>query len=305
MAAAAALPKRHFTPKAPSPRGPPDGVCTPRRHGGAGPPHTPEPTASRRTALGRGGRTARAGPSTRASAQTACAAPTPAVSPGKRQRQRRTDKRTSLHDAQGFGGQISAAGAHRRAARHSTPTCRGRRRRRQPCPPPPPWYRPRRRRAPDGAQDADATNVMPERGNEHLPSGSKSLSRLPGRPGALRTEIAHAALGKSPFAAWARSAVDRQRAAERPDKGVAEQGELVAHGARPPNYGSAASRHVADATCRVHFAGMARVWLHGSAARAVAAALGASSSPKARSRAPGAWDALLDKGALKRDTLGR
>ena len=127
---------------------------------------------------------------------------------------------------------------------------------------------------------------MPERGNEHLPSGSKSLSRLPGRPGALRTEIAHAALGKSPFAAWARSAVDRQRAAERPDKGVAEQGELVAHGARPPNYGLAASRHVADATCRVHFAGMARVWLHGSAARAVAAALGASSSPKARSRAP-------------------
>ena len=126
---------------------------------------------------------------------------------------------------------------------------------------------------------------MPERGNEHLPSGSKSLSRLPGRPGALRTEIAHAALGKSPFAAWARSAVDRQRAAERPDKGVAEQGELVAHGARPPNYGSAAPRHVADATCRVHFAGLAGVWLHGSAAWSVAAALGASSSPKARSRA--------------------
>ena len=52
---------------------------------------------------------------------------------------------------------------------------------------------------------------MAERGNEHLPRGSKSLSRLPGRPGALRTEIAHAALGKSPFAAWARSAADRQR----------------------------------------------------------------------------------------------
>ena len=61
------------------------------------------------------------------------------------------------------------------------------------------------------AKDADATNVMPERGHEHLPRGSKSLSRLPGRPGALRTEIAHAALGKSPFAAWARSAADRQR----------------------------------------------------------------------------------------------
>ena len=62
-----------------------------------------------------------------------------------------------------------------------------------------------------GAKDADATNVMLERGHEHLPRGSKSLSRLPGRPGALRTEIAHAALGKSPFAAWARSAADRQR----------------------------------------------------------------------------------------------
>ena len=95
-----------------------------------------------------------------------------------------------------------------------------------------------------------------------------------------------AAIGKSPFAAWAHSAADRQRAAERPDKGVAQQAELVAHGARPPNYGSAASHYVADATCRVHFAGLARVWWHGSAARAVAAALGASSSPKARSRAP-------------------
>ena len=73
------LPKRYFVPKAPAPRGPPDGVCTPRRHGGAGPPHTSEPTASRRTALGRGGRTARAGPSTRASAQTACTTPSPVL----------------------------------------------------------------------------------------------------------------------------------------------------------------------------------------------------------------------------------
>ena len=51
---------------------------------------------------------------------------------------------------------------------------------------------------------------MAERGNEHLPRGSKSLSRLPSRPGGLRTEIAHAAFGKSPFAAWARSAADRR-----------------------------------------------------------------------------------------------
>ena len=49
-------------------------------------------------------------------------------------------------------------------------------------------------------------------------------------------------------------------AVERPDKGVAQQAELVAHGARLPNYGSAASRYVADATYRVRFAGLARVW---------------------------------------------
>ena len=77
--ASSTLPKRYFTPKPPAPHNPPDGVCTPRRHGGAGPPHTPEPTASRRTALGRGGRTARAGPSTRASAQTACTTPSPVL----------------------------------------------------------------------------------------------------------------------------------------------------------------------------------------------------------------------------------
>ena len=68
-----------FIPKCPLARGPPNSESTPRRHGGAGPPHTPEPTASRRTALGRGGRTARAGPSTRASAQTACTTPGPVL----------------------------------------------------------------------------------------------------------------------------------------------------------------------------------------------------------------------------------
>ena len=51
------LPKRYFIPKCPLARGPPDGECTPRRHGGAGPQHSPEPTASRRTALQRGGGT--------------------------------------------------------------------------------------------------------------------------------------------------------------------------------------------------------------------------------------------------------
>ena len=51
------LPKRYFIPKCPLARGPPDGECTPRRHGGAGPPHVPEPTACRRTALRRGGGT--------------------------------------------------------------------------------------------------------------------------------------------------------------------------------------------------------------------------------------------------------
>ena len=79
VSAFAALPKRYFIPKCPLAHGPPDGECTPRRHGGAGPPHTSEPTASRRTALGRGGRTARAGPSTRASAQTACTTPGPVL----------------------------------------------------------------------------------------------------------------------------------------------------------------------------------------------------------------------------------
>ena len=52
------LPKRYFIPKCPLARGPPDGECTPRRHGGAGPQHSPEPTASRRTVLQRGGGTA-------------------------------------------------------------------------------------------------------------------------------------------------------------------------------------------------------------------------------------------------------
>ena len=47
-----------FSPKCPLARGPPDGESTPRRHGGAGPPHRPEPTACRRTALQRGGGTA-------------------------------------------------------------------------------------------------------------------------------------------------------------------------------------------------------------------------------------------------------
>ena len=47
-----------FIPKCPLARGPPDGESTPRRHGGAGPPHRPEPTACRRTALQRGGGTA-------------------------------------------------------------------------------------------------------------------------------------------------------------------------------------------------------------------------------------------------------
>ena len=57
VTACGTLPKRYFVPKPPAPRSPPDGVCTPRRHGGAGSPHTPEPTACRRTALGRGGGT--------------------------------------------------------------------------------------------------------------------------------------------------------------------------------------------------------------------------------------------------------
>ena len=52
------LPKRYFIPKCPLARGPPDGESTPRRHGGAGPPHSSEPTACRRTALRRGGGTA-------------------------------------------------------------------------------------------------------------------------------------------------------------------------------------------------------------------------------------------------------
>ena len=55
--AAGALPKRYFIPKCPLARSAPDGECTPRRHGGAGPPHSPGPTASRRTALQRGGGT--------------------------------------------------------------------------------------------------------------------------------------------------------------------------------------------------------------------------------------------------------
>ena len=79
VTASGTLPKRYFIPKCPLARGPPDGECTPRRHGGAGPQHNPEPTASRRTALGRGGGTVRAGPSTRASAQTACTTPGPVL----------------------------------------------------------------------------------------------------------------------------------------------------------------------------------------------------------------------------------
>ena len=51
------LPKRYFIPKCPLARGPPDGECTPRRHGSAGPPHSREPTPCRRTTLGRGRRT--------------------------------------------------------------------------------------------------------------------------------------------------------------------------------------------------------------------------------------------------------
>ena len=47
-----------FIPKGPVARGPPDGESTPRRHGGAGPPHSSEPTACRHTALQRGGGTA-------------------------------------------------------------------------------------------------------------------------------------------------------------------------------------------------------------------------------------------------------
>ena len=44
--------------KCPLARGPPNSECAPRRHGGAGPSHSPEPTACRRTALRRGGGTA-------------------------------------------------------------------------------------------------------------------------------------------------------------------------------------------------------------------------------------------------------
>ena len=57
VAASDALPKRYFVPKPATPHSPPDGECTPRRHGGAGPPHSSEPTASRRCALQRGGGT--------------------------------------------------------------------------------------------------------------------------------------------------------------------------------------------------------------------------------------------------------
>ena len=52
------LPKRYFIPKCPLARGPPNSECAPRRHGGAGPSHSPEPTACRHTALRRGGGTA-------------------------------------------------------------------------------------------------------------------------------------------------------------------------------------------------------------------------------------------------------
>ena len=58
LTTSAVLPKRYFVPKPPTPRSPPNSECTPRRHEGAGPPHSPEPTACRRTALQRGGGTA-------------------------------------------------------------------------------------------------------------------------------------------------------------------------------------------------------------------------------------------------------
>ena len=54
VAASAVLVKRYFVPKPPAPHSPPDSECTPRRHGSAGPPHSPGPTPCRCTTLRRG-----------------------------------------------------------------------------------------------------------------------------------------------------------------------------------------------------------------------------------------------------------
>jgi len=54
VAASAVLVKRYFVPKPPAPHSPPDSECTPRRHGSAGPPHSPGPITAGCTALRRG-----------------------------------------------------------------------------------------------------------------------------------------------------------------------------------------------------------------------------------------------------------
>ena len=54
VTASAVLVKRYFVPKPPAPHSPPDSECTPRRHGSAGPPHSPGPTPCRCTTLRRG-----------------------------------------------------------------------------------------------------------------------------------------------------------------------------------------------------------------------------------------------------------
>ena len=141
-----ALPKRYFVPKAPSPRGPPNSECTPRRHGGAGPPHSPEPTASRRTALGRGGGTARAGPSTRASAHTTCTTPSPVLG-GRGHGVMAQMCRIGVLSMGSGGGGCSRRTGPPRARSVSGPRSRASRRSpgRPPSPPPPP-SRPWRRR---------------------------------------------------------------------------------------------------------------------------------------------------------------
>ena len=144
VAASDLLPKRYFVPKAPSPRNPPDGVCTPRRHGGAGPPHTPEPTASRHTALGRGGGTARAGPSTRASAHTTCTTPSPVLAGRGHGAMAQMCRMGVLGMGSGGGGCARRTGPPRARSVSGPRSRAGRRSPGRPASPPPPRSRPRR-----------------------------------------------------------------------------------------------------------------------------------------------------------------
>jgi len=133
-----------FIPKCPLARGPPDGESTPRRHGGAGPPHTPEPTASRHTALGRGGGTARAGPSTRASAHTTCTTPSPVLAGRGHGAMAQMCRMGVLGMGSGGGGCARRTGPPRARSVSGPRSRAGRRSPGRPASPPPPRSRPRR-----------------------------------------------------------------------------------------------------------------------------------------------------------------